>query len=421
MSYNVFVHKTTDQWWNYVQNFYNTFPHDYNLDVTLPICVISTSSMLELLVELNKCPNENVLIVSHSHPKIGLTSYHLPPSITIPQFEVIGILLTYIKIINKLDIIEKDNWPFINSPRKGIDLLKEIPSFLNFKTIPQTLNMITGVTRSSLYGKSSKRYEQLINEYNEIVSKNPLAEDEQKRKAEEILQTVTGQINKVLKGLKQMSQLTDEDFEKFITQIINLHNKKRKIEIRGCRIGQNKKLLEILCYFFNAQSIRTPKCRIIFGEAGINVIGDQKELNRLMKEEAISYIGRKQIKSGCTNKGCYWIGGKTRRINRNNIIRQGYYYHPKEEAMINEDELLFLNEDELLFLKKGLNFKIVAEHINIVKKFAVLNFGEPKIEITDRMTMLPVELTENKPFRFPRDPNFGIQCEFFPNPEKFSL
>ena len=396
--YNVVLAKSKtskDRFLNDAPSFYKTFPHDHNINVKLPVKTLNSNSLLELLKELERCGNSNVLIVSHANTN-GL---YLSMNSNKAQWVVITCILLYANIEKRYRSLKNET-----DPEKWGAIINEVTKTLNMYSASQALQTLSDKSTS----KGKKDFDKIIRDYKSIKD-----QAHKQKEAARIVKMVNNQVNKTLKDLLKISSLSRKNMDAYVKQIRKMYSLKRNIEIRGCNIGNNPTVLKILCLLFNAQYINAPRVTVMFGKSSIHIRKSQKTLNALMKKGVKKFISNKPAYSGCTKKSCSWLGGQTTNIIKN-INRQALYYHPQNIAS---------NKDELLFIRRNSIGLIIAEDISIVENFATKKFGKlaPGKQFTANMKTLPIQLTDTKPFLFRQDTGFNNYLVRVSNPGNFSL
>jgi hypothetical protein len=397
MAYNAFIAKG-GKGLKWAPIFYNTFPHDYKINLNLPVKVLINNTYLELLKEISNCKNRDILIVSHGNNDQGLTSFKFNSSNSVISFRGMFWIILYNKIASVLDRIMTEK-----NPNIWIEKYSFIKDYYDVQTAEKTYKELLDLNLTTK-NKIIKEFEERVKAMNDDINND---EKTKTQYAEMIVDDFFGYILNCLEDIrKEYLRISVGTMSDYIIQLqkirsIGINN----LAIRGCRIGGNEYILKIYCIFFNAAKISAPKVRIYYGNTSIYIRPNQRILRKTMlntlREARIGK--RKQIGT----IGYHDLPGF------NSQIRSAIYFHPHDGIMENKDEILFLKKGEDGYI-------VIAEHKDIIANFFLKKFGtlapEKKMEFLNlrihgnALKVLPIYCTiEEYPIIFPQDENF-IRC-----------
>ena len=396
-------YKNHDYFLRYAPLFYEAFPQDYNIKIQLPVHVLARDSYLELLRQLNRCRNSNILIVSHA----SIDGLYLSINSTKLKWHVMAAILLYAKLEKKhISLLNNKN---AGDPKVWSDTIaNEATKPLNLYTAKQSLQTLYNKKETS--GKKK---------FDEFIRRNYEKEIDKTKKdqiGKQLIQKMDNQVKNRFKKLLRIARISKKNMDSYVKEINKIYQMKRTIEIRGCNIGKSPDVLRIMCLFFNAQSINAPNVKIFFGEAKIIIQNNQAKLHHFMKVAIRRYVSSHLTH---TKTDYFWIGGPARNINKNRN-QHALYYHPR---YVLNSRVLDPHKDELLFVYYRTSTEIIAEDISIVRKFAIDKFGRPAPNkaITNHTKKLYIQTTITQPFHFPQDNDFANHLVKVFNPGNFNI
>lgn len=400
MGYKAFIAKyigENNKFLRYAPDFYRTFPHDHNIEVDLPVKILSQNTFLNLLENISQCKNRNILLVAHGNEKHGIY-LGFGTNRLYKTYQVMFNMLYYARLMRLYNKIKSKK-----DPEEWLEIFKIIKPYNIADTEKAKNALISLDTPSStdIFNEQKLRVER-YKRMPETTNEEKMAK---KQMPEVIINDFLKYIHYVLNDIVKLLGMPRQRLNKYSSQIsavqsLNLNN----LAFRGCNIGKDKDLLEIYRRFFNVMNINAPKVKINFGVAYINLRRNQKILNKTLNQAVRSALGNKANREK-------WLGGPTKYLYGPKIREKtsGIYYHPKERRK---------NKDEFLLTIKSIRntpyFTAVAEHIDIAKDFAISKFGafapnrknSFKRNRRNKLFELPLCCLETFPIIFPQDHQF---------------
>jgi len=377
MEYKAFIAKSESGKDRYLDNaptFYEMFPHDHRIEVNPNIILLEENTYIKLLATIYSSLQRNILIVAHLNPDYGSLNFRFGTEQEWPFWKTAFWILHYGKVENIYNKIKYEK-----NPEKWLILIK----YLNLNTELEPHNMkynletawgayLRLIMLDNLMGKTKEELEieQMVDDYKKLPIKTKEDESIKIKKAVEIvnfikIKKIESQVN-TLKSEIKMSETLMNDYLNILRKIHTL--KLNSLVIRGCEVGAQWGLLDMMRLFFNVQHINAPKCWVYYGQARVLIQEKQWFFREAAKQTSKKWLGRNLEPKK-------WIGGKTTYLtNPRDENKRGIYYHA-EGLKTRKDELLFFtfprkdnpNDNRVV---------LIAEHINIVMNFFEKNFGK---------------------------------------------
>lgn len=415
MGYSVFAAKSTrggdDLFLNNAPDFYNTFPHDYRIDVNKPVNVLAQNTFYSLFRGIINCGNRDILLVAHGTKERGIL-LGFGTGKPFFSYQIIFYMFLY-KILTKL----YNHIKLRKNPEEWIEIFRFIKpdKAYNLKDPSSALKELQSLlgrsTNTNKYNIAVKR----VNKYKKLPEVTIEERSVKKQVRDSLISDFEADIQFYINGFYRLLDIPKARLNAYVEYIDKIHLLKlNNLAIRGCNIGKDESLMEIYRLLFNVQNINAPNVRIFYGLAAINLRRNQKILHKEMIINIREQVWRK-------NKPRTWIGGPTRYISgpKNKERQSGIYYHPEKREK---------DKDELLITvrrvgRRNIFTKLVAEDLDVALEFAKEKFGKFAPDMINsfrtpkkgKLLEIPICVLESYPLRFPQDPEFG---EFLKPPPK---